>query len=156
MTAMDFRINRNAFGRLELTLPGSTTSHEVTPVRASPIANPERGISLIGTDGHEMLWIERLDDLPAEARVLVEEELASREFVPEIKSLRAVTSFATPSTWQVDTDRGPTSFVLKGEEDIRRLGASTLLIADSHGIPFLIRDLAKMDRRSRKLLDRFL
>ncbi len=29
---------------------------------------------------------------------------------------------------------------------IRRLGATTLLIADSHGIQFLIRDLCALDR----------
>ena len=32
--------------------------------------------------------------------------------------------------------------MLKGEEDIRRLGGIGLLIADSHGIHFLIRDIA--------------
>jgi hypothetical protein len=46
--------------------------------------------------------------------------------------------------------------VLKGEEDIRRVAQSTLLIADSHGIQFLIRDLTALDNASRKLLDRFL
>lgn len=156
MTTPSFRIKRNAFGRLELSLPGGVTHQEVTPVRASPIAAPERGIALVGTDGHELLWIDHLADLSAETRALVEAELASREFVPEIERLRAVSSFATPSTWEVDTDRGATSFVLKGEEDIRRLGASTLLIADNHGIQFLIRNLAALDRRSRRLLDRFL
>lgn len=156
MTTPDFRLNRNAFGRLELTLPAGVTKHEVTPVRASPIAAPERGVSLIGPNGHELLWIEDLAELPTDTRVLLEEELDSREFIPEIKRLRAVSSFATPSTWQVDTDRGSTSFILKGEEDIRRLGASAVLITDSYGIQFLMRDLAALDRHSRRLLDRFL
>jgi len=31
-----------------------------------------------------------------------------------------------------------------------------LLVTDAHGVQFLIRDLARMDRYSRKLLDRFL
>ena len=42
------------------------------------------------------------------------------------------------------------------EEDIRRLSGTVLLVTDGHGVQFLIRDLAKMDRYSRKLLDRFL
>jgi hypothetical protein len=46
--------------------------------------------------------------------------------------------------------------VLRGEEFIRRLGAHSLLIADSHGIQFLVRDIAALDRGSRRLLDRFL
>jgi hypothetical protein len=56
----------------------------------------------------------------------------------------------------VQTDRGPTDFVLKGEEDIRRLSANTLIVADAHGVQFLIRHLPSMDRHTRKLLDRFM
>jgi len=110
----------------------------------------------VTVDGHEAAWIERLTDVPIGFRTLVEDELAAREFVPEIRRLRGVSSFATPSTWDVETDRGNTVFVLRGEEDIRRLGQSTLLIADSHGIQFLVRDLRKLDSASRRLLDRFL
>ena len=42
------------------------------------------------------------------------------------------------------------------EEDIRRIGREGLLVLDSHGVQFLIRDLAQLDRHSRRLLDRFL
>ena len=89
-------------------------------------------------------------------RALVESELSGREFIPEIRRLISVSSFATPSTWQVETDRGTTTFVLKGEEDIRRLDSPALLIADSHGIHFLIRDRYALDAPSRRFLDRFL
>lgn len=153
---IDFQLIRDAFGRLVLTDASGERWEGVVPVRAFPIAAPGEGISLQGSDGHERAWVDRLSDLPPQMRQLVEEELASREFVPEIRRLRGVSSFATPSTWEVETDRGDTSFVLKGEEDIRRLGPATLLIADSHGIQFLIRDLHALDRHSRTLLDRFL
>jgi len=73
-----------------------------------------------------------------------------------IQKLHGVSSFATPSTWDIETDRGPTQLVLKGEEDIRRLSASVLLLTDTQGVQYLIRDLPLMDRHSRKLLDRFL
>jgi hypothetical protein len=76
--------------------------------------------------------------------------------MPTIEAILAVSSFACPSTWQVRTDRGPAEVLLKGEEDIRRLPQGRLLIADSHGIQFLIHDPAALDRHSRKLLDRFL
>jgi hypothetical protein len=56
----------------------------------------------------------------------------------------------------VDTDRGESRFVLWGEEFIRRLGKSGLLIEDSHGIHFLVRDINALDKPSRRLLDRFL
>lgn len=156
MSTADLKLTRNAFGRLVLTTENGESHEGVVPVRAFPIAAPEQGISLVSADGHELGWIERLADLPENVRALIVEELASREFMPEIRRLRQVSSFATPSTWEVETDRGETRFVLKGEEDIRRLGPASLLIADAHGIQFLIRDLAALDRHSRKLLDRFL
>ena len=56
----------------------------------------------------------------------------------------------------MDTDRGRTNFILKGEEDIRRLRDGGLLITDNHGLVFRVVDLKAMDRASRKLLDRFL
>lgn len=151
----NFELSRNAYGKLVFS--NAEGMHEgVVPVRAFPIAAPDCGIALVDIDGHELAWIERLTDLPAAARTLLEQELASREFLPEIKRIRHVSSFAVPSTWEVDTDRGVASFVLKGEEDIRRVAQSTLLIADSHGVQFLIRDLQALDKPSRKLLDRFL
>ncbi|MGE5318617.1 MAG: DUF1854 domain-containing protein [Hyphomicrobiaceae bacterium] len=155
MTA-PIQLTRDPHGRLLLTAPDGGVHEGVLPVRAFPLAAPTEGIALVGTDGHELAWIEHLSDLPDTTRQLVQEELASREFVPEILRLRRVSSFAIPSTWEVETDRGETRFVLKGEEDIRRLGVATLLISDSHGVQYLIRDLSSLDRTSRRLLDRFM
>jgi hypothetical protein len=153
----DFHLTRNSFGKLVFSLPdGSDIHQDVVPVRAFPIAAPETGIALVSADGQELAWIDRLSDLPPATRGLLEEELASREFLPEIRHIGRVSTFAVPSTWQVETDRGAASFILKGEEDIRRIGHSTLIIADSHGVQFLIRDLQTLDKASRKLLDHFL
>jgi hypothetical protein len=151
-----WELTRDAFGKLVLTGADGVRHVGVAPVRAFPIQAPEEGISLMTADGKEVAWIAALAELPAAVRALVEEALQTREFMPEIKAIRAVSSFATPSTWQVSTDRGDTSFVLRGEEDIRRVGQNTLLISDSHGIHFLLRDLHALDRQSRKILDRFL
>ncbi len=151
-----FALTRNALGKLVLTNADGTVHDDVAPVRAFPIQAPDDGIALVSTDGREVAWIDRLDALPPAIRHLLEEELAGREFMPEIQSIISVTSFATPCTWQVDTDRGTTHFVLRGEEDIRRIGQSTLLISDNHGIHFLIRDVHTLDKSSCKILDRFL
>jgi hypothetical protein len=151
-----FQLTRNAFGRLVFNDQSGDTQEGVIPVRSFPITDPDQGIALVDSQGHELLWIERLADLSDDCRQLIEAELANREFMPEIKRLRKVSSFITPSTWHVETDRGEASFILKGEEDIRRLTNSSLMITDSHGIHFLIRDRLSLDRQSRKLLDHFL
>ena len=152
-----FTLARNAHGRLVLGLPDGSAHEGVTPVRAFPIAAPTQGLSLVGTDGHELLWIERLDQVAPGARQLIEEELEVREFVPSIEKIVSVSSFSTPSTWEVETDRGPARLVLKAEEDIRRLGGRThLLIAGGDGLQFRVRDTTALDRHSRRLLERFL
>lgn len=153
-TAFDLR--RDSFGKLVLTTSAGEEFVGVAPVRSFPVQAPTRGISLVREGGKEVAWIENLDEVAPEVRALVTEELDGREFMPEILTIKGVSSFATPCTWTVKTDRGDTEFVLKGEEDIRRLGAYSLLIADSHGIHFLIRDMFAIDKGSRKILDRFL
>jgi len=77
--------------------------------------------------------------------------------MPVISEIVGVTSFSTPCTWTVFTDRGATEFVLRGDEDIRRIGTDgCLLIADSHGIQYLVRDQFALNNHSKKILDRFL
>jgi hypothetical protein len=156
MATTEFQLTRNNFGHLVLTNTDGQVHDNVAPVRAFPIQAPDDGIAMVCSDGKEVAWIDRLEDLPEAIRNLVAEELAGREFMPEIRSIASVTSFATPCTWHVATDRGETQFVLRGEEDIRRVGQNTLLVADNHGIHFLIRDLDGLDKHSRKILDRFL
>lgn len=154
---MNFSLNRNAFGRL-VCIDADGVSHEgVHPVRAFPLAAPGEGIALMSAEGKELAWIERLADLPDAPRALIEEEFARREFMPVIRRIVSVSGFATPSTWQVETDRGATALLLKSEDDIRRLkGPGALLVADADGIHYLIRDRDQLDAQSRKILKRFL
>ena len=151
-----FQLSRNAFNHLVLSTADGQVYENFSPVRALPIQAPDDGIAMVLQDGKEVAWIDRLADLPEAIRCLIADELAGREFMPEITHIDSVTSYATPCTWHVKTDRGDTAFVLKGEEDIRRIGQASLLIADNHGIHFLIRDMYTVDKHSRKILDRFL
>lgn len=148
-------LSRDAFGRLRLA-GGAGEPEPVVPVRAFPLGAPDEGVSLVGPDGKERAWIERLSDLPAAERALIEDTLAPREFVPIVSRIVSVATFATPSTWQVETDRGPARLVLKSEDDLRRLPGNGLLIASADGVHFRIPDRLALDRQSRRLLDRFL
>ena len=128
----------------------------VLPVQAFPIDSPGEHVSLVSTEGHELAFIPALSDLDPETRRFVLDEIAQREFIPVIDRLVAVSTFSTPSSWTVHTDRGMSTFVLKGEEDIRRLRGNGLLVTDSHGVTYRVLDMRSLDRMSRRLLDRFL
>ncbi|WP_288379622.1 DUF1854 domain-containing protein [uncultured Massilia sp.] len=154
--SVNFQLRRDPFGKLVLTTSEGDEHVGVIPVRAFPIQAPTRGISLVRDGGKEAAWIDDLADVPEQIRALVQEEIEGREFIPEILTIKDVSSFATPCTWYVKTDRGDTEFVLKVDEDIRRVGETSLLIADNHGINFLVRDMFRIDKHSRRILDRFL
>ena len=152
-----FVLERTSLGKLVLTNAQGERFIGVLPVRAFPILAPEEGISLLSTEGHEVAWVDRLSNLPAGYQSLIEEELARREFMPVLVRIVDVSSFSTPCTWTVETDRGRTEFVLRGDEDIRRIGTGrSLLVADAHGIHYLVPDQKALDAQSKRILDRFL
>ncbi|PUE56151.1 hypothetical protein B9Z36_10925 [Limnohabitans sp. Rim8] len=153
---LGFTLAFDPFGKLVVTLADGTQHVGAVVARAFPIATPDQCISILSAEGKELVWVENLNDLPVNERDIVAQALQGREFMPEILRLDGVNSFSTPSIWRVQTNRGPAQLVLKGEEDIRRLSASRLIVADAHGVQFLIRDLPSLDRHTRKLLDRFL
>jgi hypothetical protein len=154
-----FVLRHDALGQLVYVGDDGIAHTGVTPVRAFPLTAATDGIALLSATGKELQWIDSLDALPAALRALIVDELARREFMPVIQRIIRVSSFITPCTWQVATDRGATTLLLKSEDDIRRLKhpvPGALLISDSHGIHFLIRDRSQLDAQSQKILKRFL
>jgi hypothetical protein len=149
------QLERDALGRLVLIDAQGISHIGVHPVRAFPITAPVAGIGIMDQSGKELYWYPSLAAIPGSELALIEEELAAREFMPVIEKITKVSTFATPSIWDIETDRGPTRIRLKAEEDIRRIAGNTLLIADSNGLQFLIKDSTQLDKVSRKLLDRF-
>jgi hypothetical protein len=151
-----FALHHDSWGRLVLTEPGGRQHVGVEPVRAFPVSDPTHGIALCDAAGLEVAWIESLDALPPPVRQVLEEALALREFVPVLRRVVGISAPAEPSEWEVETDRGPTRFVLNGEDDVRRLAGHRALITDARGIRYLIPDLRALDSVSRRLLERYL
>ena len=149
------QLERDALGRLVLTDALGNRHIGVYPVRAFPITSPDNGFSLMDQAGKELCWFASKANIPEGELTLIEEEMASREFMPVIIKIMKVSTFSTPSIWDIQTNRGSTRIRLKAEENIRRIAGNTLLISDSNGLQFLIQDSTQLDKQSRKLLDRF-
>jgi len=153
---LNIQFDQSPSGRWFYVSAEGVRHDHVLAVRSFPVAAPDEGVAVVDIDGKELLWIPHLSEVSSNVRSNIHKAISQREFMPQILKLYGVSSFVTPSTWDIETDRGRTSLLLKGEEDIRRLSGAVLLVTDGHGVQFLIRDLAQMDRFSRKLLDRFL
>jgi len=155
MTNQSHRLERDDLGSLVLIDHAGTRHVGIYPVRAFPITAIEAGIGLMDSSGKELCWFPDITSIPQSELELIEVELATREFMPVIERIVKVSTFATPSIWDIETNRGPTRIRLKGEEDIRRIAGNILLISDANGLQFLIKDSTALDKASKKLLDRF-
>ena len=150
------RLVLDSFGRLVLTDAQGIVHAGVVPVRAFPLSDPQHWIALCDDQGHELALIEDTQDLPAETRDLLAAELAGREFLPAIQRIKSVSGSSEPCEWQVETDRGATRFVLKTEDDVRRIGPHRALVIDADGVRYLVADTRRLDTFGRRTLERYI
>jgi hypothetical protein len=149
-------LRRDAWGRLVLVDSAGAEHVDVAPVRAFPHSDPEGGVAIVDDAGTELAWIERLDAAPVVLREQIEAAFAENDFVPRISKIHRVLSATEPSQWDVETDRGRTEFVVKNDDDVRRLDARRAIVVDSNGIRYMIDDTRELDAYSRRMLERFL
>ncbi len=148
-----FGLIRDQWGQLTLITEEGEKISNVAPIPLFPISEPESWISIRSADGAELACVEDPRKLPADVWKLLKEDLSRREFVPIIRRIIRVSGDSEPCEWQVETDRGPTHFVLKSEEDVRRIGDNEVLILDAHGTRYHIPDVAQLDVKSRRTVE---
>jgi hypothetical protein len=147
-------MRHDAWGRPVLTIDGREHVG-VEVVRAFPLAAPRRMVSVCSAEGRELLWVDDLDALPRDLAAALEAELARRDFVPVVRRVLRVSALE-PSEWEVETDRGRATFVLKTEDDVRRLPDHRAMLVDGDGVRYLIPDVRALDATSRRFLERYL
>jgi hypothetical protein len=155
-SASDFRLERDSFGRFVLIQTDGARHVGATAVRGFPMSDPTHCVAILDTDGRELLWIDDLATLPAEIRQILEIELREQEFLPQIRRICSASDQTDPCQWDVETDRGRTSILIKNLEDVRPLDAHRALVTDAHGIRYLIVEPQSLDRHSRRILERYL
>jgi hypothetical protein len=149
-------LDHDTFGRLVLIDVEGRRHVGVDPVRAFPLSDPQHSISIVNSEGVEVLWIEDLTTLAPRTRKILLDELSRREFMPIIERILSVSSTNDPSRWQVRTDRGETTFLLKSDDDVRRIGTHGAMLIDAAGARYLAPDTRKLDAASRRVLERYL
>lgn len=154
-TTPPFRLTRDAFANLVLTDADGKEHAGVMPVRMFPFSEPTRWISIVDSQKREVATIDDLGHFPEDIQRLILEELRQQQFLPEIGRILHVSSDTEPCEWKVETDRGPTSFILKSEDDVRRIAPHHYLVSDALGMRYVVSDTRKLDSFSRRVMEEY-
>lgn len=148
------RIEHDRDGNLSLVTQDGKHHEELTVLRGFPLSAPDGPISLVGTDGQELLWIASLQHASDGLRQLLRDRLAADEFLPRIQSIDSV-SRQEPGTWQVLTDRGRQQFELAATDGVAWHPDGSVTITDKDAICYVIPAVRLLDHHSRRLLERY-
>jgi hypothetical protein len=148
-----FSLTRDEWGQLVYIAADGTRHSPVVPTPLFPISAPKSWVSIRDSEGTELVCVADPSLLASDVQQLLSEELDRREFVPVIRRIVRVSGTSEPSEWQVETDRGPTQFVLKSEDDVRRIGENQILIVDAHGTRYQIPDINAVDTKTRRIIE---
>jgi len=152
---LQWRLERKSHGRLDCIDALGQRHIDIDVLRAFPISAPDDAVALVAADGSELVWIETLTLIDPAVRALLEAELASREFLPAIRSIESV-SDGEPTEWHVTTDRGATRFKVAHADDILRQSDFSALITDIYGVRYRIPNVLDLDPSSRRRFEKSL
>jgi hypothetical protein len=146
---------RDTFGVLKLQRPEGEEI-AVRPMRAFPMSDPEHFVALLDGDGNEVELIPDLAELPARPRELLLSELEKSYFLPELVRVLEITDDFGIQRWEVETDRGPRVFEVRGREDLRWVHPGHLLIRDVDGNRYEVKRFEDLDSSSRLKIEGYL
>jgi hypothetical protein len=147
------RLLREPPWMLRMTILGYRSYITVQAVRAAPLSDPDRYISLLDGNGEEICLVRDPAELDEVSRQILREELNRRYMTAIVERIHSLQNELGVSYFDVQTNRGRREFVLQNiQEDIRQLGERRILLLDVDGNRFEIPDLDALDKRSVKLL----
>jgi hypothetical protein len=150
------RVRRNSRGELEVHLDGREAPlANVKVARCFPWSLQSQYISIRDKDGKEVALLEDLQQLDAQSRGVIQEELAARFFVPKITRITDYRAEFDIIYISAATDRGEVTFQIRSRDDVRILSGRRAIFRDVDGNIYEIPDFHALDRVSQKYLERY-
>lgn len=167
LTVDNARFYRSGGGLISLELKGEDGKIEVfervVAIRSFPITDPDAFISIREPDsvehekGAEIGIIPDINLFDTDTVSLLGDELDRRYFTPKILKIYSMKEKLGHYYWDVNTDAGKFSFVLRNAgANIRTLEDGRVLIFDIDGNCFEIPDTDKLDKASYKKIEVYL
>lgn len=148
-----WRLVRRPHGHVDFIDGAGKVFADVDVLRAFPVTAPQGPVAIVSADGDELAWLDSLEEVPEPLRASIVDELATREFLPFIERIVAI-SDDDPPAWSVVTDRGQRRFILATIDDIDRLPDGSAFVVDATGVRYRIANIAALDPTSLRLLEK--
>ncbi|MEQ1903003.1 MAG: DUF1854 domain-containing protein [Pirellulaceae bacterium] len=160
--------NRDDFGGLNAKVIDQEDSTGATKIFSAlfavscfPASGQEKFISVRTWAEHdeeiEVGMIEDLSDWPSAQQELIRQSLSERYLLPQIQSIESIQLVGGYLDFQVQTDHGSKSFVLRwSHNQAQDYGENGRMLIDTDGNLFVISDLARLSNRERELFQRFI
>lgn len=141
---------------LMLTIEADRSYLKVRAVRAFPLSELNEFIGFLDAiSGREIGMLVHLRDLDSTARQLVQQEIDKRYFIPKIIRITQAKKEFGAIYWDIETDRGPRQFVMRGLRDsVHEIDPGRFLVNDVDGNRFEVPQITELDVRSQAIWDR--
>jgi hypothetical protein len=142
---------------LRLTIEDDRSYLQVVVLRAFPLSDPSRYLSVRDGQGKEIGLIVQPEALADADRALVERELERRYLVPAVVQIVAARERFGTVEWTMETDRGQVHFTTRNlRENVQRPAPRRIILNDVDGNRYDVRDVDRLSRASQELLFRHL
>ncbi|MCI0665156.1 MAG: DUF1854 domain-containing protein, partial [Acidobacteria bacterium] len=124
-------------------------------LRAFPLSEPHRFLSVRGSENKEIGLIVNPADLDGANRQLVDEELERRYLVPTVTRIVSAKERFGTVDWTMETNRGLCRFTTRNlRENVQRPSPDRIILNDVDGNRYDIRNLDDLSIASQELLFR--
>jgi hypothetical protein len=157
LKASEVAFQRTKGGFLSLRVGKRDRYPRVHLYRSFPLSRNAEYISVRDKDDKEIGIIEDLAELPPKITRLLLEELERRYFTPTIREIKSLKQEFGYTYWEVVTDSGFCRFTVKmGDNTVRYLTDSTLLVFDVDGNRFELPEYEGIDKKHLKIVETLL
>ena len=151
------RFIRKDITHVDMELYDGRKFENLEPHRLFPLSGLEKYITLLDGEGIEKAIIRDLRTLPEKERKIIENCLEEYYLIPKVTKINECREKFGVLSVDVETDRGHAVIEIRNIlHGLKLLYGSRVLFRDSNDNRYEIPDLAKLDKRSRQLIDSFL
>jgi hypothetical protein len=144
--------------RLSVRIDGGEEAVDARAGQAFPMTKRGQFVEIADAKGESLGVLETLDGVDPAARKAIEEALAVRYLIPQIRRIVELSESTTfVLRWTVETNRGDRAFQTEStREAVRYLGPDRIRVTDLAGNQYDVPSLSGLDAASRGILGSFL